>query len=122
MTLHVLEHTSSSYGPRTYANAASADVTIALAVDYSTAGERLTNKAAGNKYLALPLENDWVDNARLLYLHMNKHGCKTINVAGNGIYTLNKFGWDQTYIDCYISFLLAKVSEHLQITKIVSGG
>lgn len=47
--LTILEHKSSSYAPRTYENAAKADVTIAIAVDYNTAGERLTHKAAGGE-------------------------------------------------------------------------
>lgn len=120
--IEILEHKSSSYGPRTYANAANADVTIALAVDYSTAGERLTHKAAGEKYLALPLSNPWKDNARLLYKHMKLHNCKTVNVAGNGIYTLDKHEWIQVEINCYVYYILDIVSDHLPIDRIISGG
>lgn len=64
--IEILEHPSSSYAPRTWANAANSDVTIAMAVDYSTAGERLTHKAAGKRYLALPLDEAWIVNARKL--------------------------------------------------------
>ena len=122
MTLHLIEHTSSSYGPRTYANAASADVTIALAIDYSTAGERLTKKAAGDKYLALSLENDWVDNARMLYLHMKKYNCKSINVAGNGIYTLMSHSYTQEYINQIVYNILDIVNYHWGIDSVRSGG
>lgn len=48
--LHIAQHKSSSYAPRTYANA-SQGVTLAVAVDFNTAGERLTTKAADGKIL-----------------------------------------------------------------------
>ena len=46
--IELLEHTSSSYGPRTWHNAAQG-VTLAVAVDFSTAGEKLTTKASAKK-------------------------------------------------------------------------
>ena len=49
---------SSSYAPRTQVNASSADLTVAFATDYATAGERLTMKMAGYRYVAVPLELD----------------------------------------------------------------
>lgn len=36
-----LEDTSEGYGHRTYINAASADVTLAFAVDFTTGGEKM---------------------------------------------------------------------------------
>lgn len=118
----ILEHSSSSYAPRTYANAAKGDVTIALAVDYSTAGERLTHKAAGDKYLALPLSDYWLENARTLFKHIPKHSLLTINVAGNGIYTLAKHGWTQEEVNVQIFCMFEQVHQHKPIGKIVSGG
>ena len=41
-----LEDTSEGYGHRTYINAASADVTLAFAVDFTTGGEKCTKDAA----------------------------------------------------------------------------
>lgn len=123
MSLEIVEHKSSSYGPRTYHNAASADVTIAIAVDYSTAGEKCTHKAAGDKYLRLQhsaYAN--IDLARILYLHMRKHNCKSINVAGNGIYTLSKSGLTQASINQDVYEILSTVHKHWPIEKIVSGG
>lgn len=122
MTLQILEHSSSSYAPRTYANAAAADVTIALAVDFFTKGEQCTKKAAGDKYLGLALENNWVDNARLLYLHMKKYNCKSVNVAGNGIYTLMSHNYTQEYINQIVYNILDTVNHHWGITSIRSGG
>lgn len=122
LMIEILEHKSSSYAPRTYANAANADVTIALAVDYSTAGERLTHKAAGEKYLKLDLQESAIVNARNLWQVVHKIGNPVINVAGNGIYTLNKQGWDQEKINWYVYALLGLVHKHCPLTKVISGG
>jgi hypothetical protein len=122
--LTILEHTSSSYAPRTYANAAKGDVTIAIAVDYNTAGERLTHKAAGDKYLKLDPTLPWIENARLLFKRLAQNGSnapKTINVAGNGIYTLHK-KMSQEEANLYVYNILAQVSEYYPIKEIVSGG
>lgn len=51
--LIIKESTSSKYTPRTYYNAKSADLTVAFAVDFSTAGERCTHKAAGANIVQL---------------------------------------------------------------------
>lgn len=121
--LKILEHSSSSYGPRTYANAKEADVTIALAVDYTTAGEKLTHKAAGDKYLALKINTSMdIVLARILFLHMRKYNCKSINVAGNGIFTLTKHGINQEYINRTLYNIISLVSTHLPINHIYCGG
>jgi hypothetical protein len=122
--LTILEHTSSSYGPRTYANAAKGDVTIAIAVDYNTAGERLTHKAAGDKYLKLDPDVSYVENARELWCRLKKLGkpSPVINVAGNGIYTLTKHRLPQKYANLYVYDLLVLVHRHYPIGEIVSGG
>ena len=121
--IEILEHTSSSYGPRTYANAHNSDVTIALAVDYTTAGERLTHKAAGDKYLRLDLEESWKDNARLLWhwIYPYTDG-RVVNVAGNGIYTLNRARISQKAVNNYVFQMLEIVHQHAPIDKIISGG
>ena len=54
----VQEHKSAKYTPRTYFNASSGDVTLAMAVDLNTAGEILTHKAAGEKYIGFLLDNN----------------------------------------------------------------
>lgn len=125
--LLIVEHSSSSYSPRTYLNAKTADITVALAVDYSTAGEKLTHKAAGDKYVALPLTGpteDAVQAARLLFKALRDRGLKepTINVAGNGIYTLDKQGWTQRSINLHLFIILAKVHRYWPIKRVISGG
>ena len=100
----VQEHKSAKYTPRTYFNASSGDVTLAMAVDLNTAGELLTHKAAGEKYIGFLLDNNIqaIDIARDLYRFMKKRNAKTLNIAGNGIYTLSKYGCDQAYINEFV--------------------
>lgn len=63
----------------------SADLTVAIALYYYyTAGEKLTKKAAGDSYLALPIKEDFIVNVRKLYQECKKHNVKHLNVAGNG--------------------------------------
>lgn len=118
----LLEHTSSSYSPRTYYNAARADLTFALAVDFSTAGEKCTHKAAKEKYLALDYRKHWIDNARLLYRELKKREVKTLNIAGNGIYTFQQYGINQQTINTYLFTMLVQIHKHYQVEMIVSGG
>jgi hypothetical protein len=116
------EHSSSKYSPRTYHNAKSSDLTVAIAVDFSTAGEKLTHKAAGHNYLALNFNEDWIVNARKLYKELKKRQVKILNVAGNGIYTFGKHGHRQKEINRYLYQIISKVHEFYKIEKIISGG
>jgi hypothetical protein len=121
--LSIVEHASASYGPRTYHNAHVADLTAAFAVDYTTAGERLTHKAAGaNRYVALSLHDLWINNARTLYSVLQSTREPVLNIAGNGIYTLDKNQFYQQTCNEYVYQVIRKVHEHHPIAKIVSGG
>jgi hypothetical protein len=91
-------------------------------VDYETAGEKLTHKAAIGKYLKLPLSEDYLHLSRVLYGHMRQRGARSINVAGNGIYTLNKYGWTQEKVNRIVYDILNLVNQYWKIEKIVSGG
>lgn len=121
--LTLVEHKSSSYSPRTYHNA-SYGVTLAVATDFTTAGERLTHKASGGKIVQIDYFNtlDKRYPARALYSMLKKHDCHTVNVAGNGIYTLQKKGVTQRKANQYVYDILKLVNQHWPITKIVSGG
>lgn len=118
------EHTSASYAPRTYHNA-SQGVTLAIAVDFTTAGERLTHKASKGKIVQQEFNVifwDEVIPARKLYSMLKKYDCHTVNVAGNGIYTLQKKQVTQKEANQYVYDILKLVSTHWPITKVVSGG
>jgi hypothetical protein len=121
--LHIVEHTSRDYKPRTLHNAATGHVTVAFAVDFTTRGEVLTHDAAGDeKYIGIPLDTDPVVAARALWMKMRRAEGRVLNVAGNGIKTLAKHGWTQARVNAYIYAVLAKVHEFLPFEKIVSGG
>jgi hypothetical protein len=118
----LVEHKSAYYGPRTWHNAAQG-VTLAYAVDHTTAGEKLTQKAAGDKIVKISPEFcDDIQAARYLYAMLRHYNCRTVNVAGNGIYTFAKHGFGQVNVNDAITNILHTVHMHWQIEKVVSGG
>lgn len=44
--INVIENDSPKYSPRTYFNAKAAELTVAIASDFTTVGEKLTNVRA----------------------------------------------------------------------------
>ena len=123
--IELLCHSSSHYGPRTWHNAAQG-VTLAIAADHTTAGEKLTQKASQKNGIvmvnALEFAGSWVQAARELYRELKSRNLRTVNVAGNGIYTLNKHGISQIMMNDMVRQILHKVDEHLPLDKVVSGG
>lgn len=123
--IELLEHTSSHYGPRTWHNAAQG-VTLAFAADHTTAGERLTTKAAASKGIvhidALAGAGELHRGAQRLYKKLRDTDCRVLNVAGNGIYTFAKYGWTQQLVNAMMAYVIETVHQHWRIDKIVSGG
>lgn len=123
--INLLEHTSSSYGPRTWHNAAQG-VTLAIAVDFSTAGEKLTTKAAQKNGIVhldtRVFATDWIPASRELYKLLRDSDCRIVNVAGNGIYTYSKHGFDQQGVNFMVQQVLKQVHEHWKLDHVVSGG
>src|SRR5690606_570146 len=125
MNLTVTEHKSDAYGPRTYFNAGFSDLTVAFAVNFNTYGEILTEKASKGNIVQFDISKedfDPVKAARKLYSIMNKNGFKTLNIAGNGIYTLHAYNVTQTLINELVYKTLEPVHKHLGIHQIRSGG
>lgn len=120
--LIIQEHKSASYAPRTYHNAHSADLTVAIACDFNTAGERLTKKAAGEKYIHFDLKSDPVECARVLYARMKRDNVKSLNLAGNGIHTCVKHGFNQEQVNVFLLQMLTPIHEHIGIEHLYSGG
>ena len=109
------EEQSSGYRERTMKNA-SADATIAIAIDFSTAGEILTKKSVlnqKNKYIpiqltTLSITDDLIDSIVTELNTINKIFGIELNIAGNGIYTFkNKI--TQQQLDDYVYNILHKV-------------
>lgn len=122
--IQLVEHKSSSYAPRTYHNAYQG-VTLAIAVDFTTAGEKLTTKAAGDKIVHLDARNfatSWLPAARKLYKLLVDNDCRVVNVAGNGIYTYAKHGITQVTVNDMVRQVLHQIDTHWPLEKVVSGG
>lgn len=117
---------NNSYPSRTRENANWSDITIALAQDFNTAGEKLTKNAAGNKYVSSILaaeSNDASEIAENLYNQIRTKG-KTdnlkINIAGNGIYSMKQ---SQSYYNDLMTQILKKLQDKgVTISEIRSGG
>lgn len=116
------EMSTGSYMARTQFNAEQADVTIACALDYNTAGEKFTLKVAGDRYLKLPLNYPAIDCARMLYRVMADKKAKTLNVAGNGMHTLGARNITQRQVNLWLHDVLVLVHTHWGILKLISGG
>lgn len=117
---------STDYPSRTKENVDWSDITLALATDFNTAGERLTKKSAKDKYISYQLHssiNKAEDIANYLYNQIQSKG-KTkdikLNIAGNGIYSLNK---EQYYYNNLLTEVLQKLLDKgITISSIRSGG
>ncbi len=118
------EESTSGYRNRTIKNA-SADATIAIAVDFNSAGEKLTKSAVQEqkkKYIpidvnTLEVTDELVDK---VISDLNSVNAKTLNIAGNGIYTM-KGQYSQQQVDDFTYDLLKRVIESPKLkNKIVS--
>ena len=118
------------YRERTIKNA-SADATLAIAMDFTSAGERLTKRSVldQNKYYqaidicrGLNIEKEVIDH---IVDQFNVLKVKTINIAGNGIYTMRGY-YTQEQCDKFTYDLLNTIisSEDLmyKIDLIRTGG
>lgn len=106
------EDMSSGYRARTLKNA-SADATIALATNFNSAGEKLTKKSVkeqGKKYIPIDASSLEVteDRVNRVVQMLNSVGAKTLNIAGNGIYTM-RGAHTQQAVDRFTYELLSKV-------------
>jgi len=127
--LSLKEDNTTGYAARTKKNA-SADSTIALAVDFSSAGERLTKRSVlqqGKKYIAVNANNLEITEQRVTNIvnELNRVKARSLNIAGNGIYTM-KGKYTQQQVDNFTYNLLKEVlnSPNLnnRITSIRTGG
>lgn len=127
--------TSTNYYDRTKLTAA-ADVTFAFATDFNTKGEVLTRRLVNshNKlYLNTKLSSnldisdidfDYIKFAVNNTIEENNLKKYSINIAGNGIYTLVKYGISQSDIDKYMFNFLSLYVELVKspIEFVISGG
>ena len=117
---------NNSYPSRTRENANWSDITIALAQDFNTAGEKLTKNAAKNKYVSSILStesNNVSEIAENLYNQIKAKGKVDnlkINIAGNGIYSMSQ---NQAYYNDLVTQILEELqNKGVTIAEIRSGG
>lgn len=131
MGIYLCEHPSSGYKARTELNANESDITIAFTVDENTAGELLTRKCATEeKYGRVDLNTTSPTCAarNIHYLITTKlcgKSLNVINIAGNGIHTLNKHDWTQQQINQYLFKVFTELKEKwnlIPLKGIRSGG
>lgn len=117
------EHTETGYALRTWENAKRADLTIALAIDFSTPGEILTRKAAYGKYEGIDLLQLLKDSNVPAHYLIEKYSSKflRLNFAGNGIYSLKKI-MDQKFLDDLIFNFIKILHLNMDGFSIRSGG
>jgi hypothetical protein len=116
------QHVSSRYGPRTLHNANAADLTVAFAMNFYTHGERLTHKAAGDRYIPVMLTGKCEHAAGIILAHCYDYKVSCINIAGNSLYSLKVHGFNQGDVNMYTYKVLRQVHSHHRIARIVSGG
>lgn len=117
---------NNSYPSRTRENADWSDITIALAQDFNTAGEKLTKNAAKDKYVSSILStgsNNASEIAENLYNQIKAKGKVDnlkINIAGNGIYSMSQ---NQAYYNDLVTQILEELqNKGVTIAEIRSGG
>lgn len=115
--LSIEDHPSPDYGPRTGVNARAADFTVAFATDFSTAGERLTKKVS-TQYLAIPYGEAPLTAGKKLAAMVRAHG-GSVNVAGNGIYSLAD---TQAAANQWLFEVVTEALKACAITALRSGG
>lgn len=122
--IELQEHAAANYVKRTIENAHKADLTIAFAMDYQSAGEKLTHKAAGQKYVAIPLNLKEEEAAKVLAACLNRVKPATVNIAGNGLYTLSKTSYLASQHDCNLKIfnILKKAFEASYFPKLIRSG
>lgn len=120
--LTIVEHHISGYRERTMFNASSAALTVAMAMDFTTAGERLTRSAAQGRYVAYDLQGSFIEIARDLYLRVRSLNPVSLNIAGNGMRTLSQFGIEQDWVNHRLYGILQLVHKYCPITRVHTGG
>lgn len=132
------QSSSENYNERTNINA-NADVTIAFAMDFTTAGEKVTKKyVENNNKLYIPIDmtnlkgitveeiaNKIVNDINKKYNNLFQRDI-SINIAGNEIYTFEKYNINQNRIDSFIYNVLRNVVNNpklnVKVNLIRSGG
>lgn len=118
------------YAQRTRENAVRADLTVAFAADFTTAGERLTEKAAKGKIIQIPMEKGACDPKAMAsdilscMTEKERSAPLEINIAGNGMDTFAARGFSREQVTSIIVSVIRELAETggIDIRCIRSGG
>lgn len=130
--INFVEDRCSNYQHRTFMNVELSEITIIFAVDLTTAGEKCTlnycKTCERPAFVFTINERGGIGNeqgGKLLelvnYIYDNK--ITSVNIAGNGIYTFNKYGITQERLnDLVYNFISFINTSKWSIKKVRSGG
>lgn len=118
------------YRERTKINA-SADATLAFAVDFTTAGEKLTKTSVlgqGKLYIPIDISQSLTieeHDVQFVVNTFNSNNVSHINIAGNGLYSMKNI-YTQRDLNNFVYHFLARITKHKNlynpIQTIRSGG
>lgn len=123
--ISVVEGKDANYPQRTARNAGTTDVTVAFAADYTTAGERLTQRVAGDKIIQWDGtgKEKLFSFAERIASKLKESGGRSLNIAGNGMQTWAKYGKTQEEVNAAMFKVLGKVKElYPDLERVVTGG
>ncbi len=123
---------SKGYAARTIVNVFKGDITLAFAVDFHSAGEKLTLsecKRQKKPYVGILVNSEYhPDRVKKIVDALNtlEEDEIYLNIAGNGIYTMEKHGFTQEFCNTLVTKYLKDIISHPDFTKkivtIYSGG
>lgn len=125
-----LEDSSTNYQHRSKVNAIWSDITLGFAADFSSPGEMVTRRAAGDKYIPVDVltSTDITETVERLdreirtNAHFSESGIK-LNIAGNSLYTL-KYHADPKSVERTVISVIRRLVEEkgIPVLEIRSGG
>lgn len=126
-----MEDCSTNYQHRSKVNAIWSDITLGFAADFSSPGEVVTRKAAGDKYIPIDVlaSEDITETVELLDLeiranpHFSESGIR-LNIAGNGLCTLKQNHVKPKNVERIIITVIHRLVEErgIPVLEIRSGG
>lgn len=127
--LVINEDKVADYYGRTKISADKAEVTLAMAMDYGTAGEGLTKRLAGEKLVKWQPRSALTPFADAVVAQLKQSKGKTLNIAGNALGNWAKFTDKnkKPITQEHVNWAVYKVLKHIkenypQLERVVTGG
>lgn len=125
--IQFIEHESPGYTGRTLRNISKTEMTLAFAMDFNSAGEKLTKSLCeklNKPYQAVDLISGFSAYNRIapIVRSMDVFDVKRLNIAGNGIYSLRQTYTQRSLDDFIYAFMVLLIREYGYAVDIYSGG